>query len=58
VTLADLYDADRRRRDPEAARLAAAVRIPHPLHGVEYSDGVERCTHARRCWTVLGKPAG
>ena len=39
MILGDLYDADRRTRDPETARLAAGVLIPHPLHEVQYGDG-------------------
>lgn len=56
-TLANLYDPDRRATDPVVARLAATVRVPHPLHGVPYADGAESCTHARRCTTPTGQPA-
>ena len=38
--LSDLYDADLRTTDPVAARLAANKRIPHPLKGVQYADGI------------------
>lgn len=54
VVLADLYSGDRR---GTAAELAERVTIPHPLHGVVYADGVDRCTHARRCTTATGKEA-
>jgi hypothetical protein len=54
TTLSDLYDGDRRHRDPEVARLAVLVAVPHPLHGVRYGDGVLACTHARRCTTPVG----
>lgn len=37
--LADLYDADKRSRDPLIARLAERHRIPHPLSNVTYADG-------------------
>lgn len=39
MTLSDLYDADRRARDVETARIAGRYRIPHPLGGVTYADG-------------------
>lgn len=48
MTLADLYDADKRTTDPQVADAAASVRIPHPLRGVRYADGIELCTHGRR----------
>lgn len=35
----DLYDADKRTRDPDIARIAAKYRIPHPLSNVVYGDG-------------------
>lgn len=54
TTLTTLYDADRRTADPDVAHLAASVHIPHPLHGIPYADGVDRCTHARRCTTPIG----
>ncbi len=57
TALSDLYDADQRSRDPAVAALAACLSIPHPLHGIEYADGVDTCTHAKRCNTVLGAPA-
>lgn len=57
MRLSDLYDADRRRRDAEVTSAAERVLIPHPLHGIQYGDGTDTCTHARRCATVLGAPA-
>lgn len=57
TSLADLYDGDRRTRDRQVSDLAARVVIPHPLHGVQYADGRDTCTHARRCITVTGQPA-
>jgi len=57
MQLADLYDGDRRTRDPAVAAVAERQLIPHPLHGIEYADGADRCTHAKRCTTVLGTPA-
>jgi len=44
--LSDLYDADLRQRSTGAKRLSQRVRIPHPLHGVEYADGVILCGRA------------
>ena len=48
ILLSDLYDADRRTRDPEVRELAARQTIPHPLRGVQYADGIKPCTHAKR----------
>ena len=48
VQLSDLYDADKRTRDPLIARLAAESTIPHPLYEVRYADGVLRDTTAGR----------
>lgn len=48
VTLSDLYDADRRTRDPEVRELAGRKTIPHPLRGVQYADGIKPCTHAKK----------
>ena len=47
-TLSDIYDADQATRDPVVAKLRGEVRIPHPLNGVQYGDGLIPCTHARR----------
>lgn len=54
VSLADLYSGDRR---GAAAELAERTPIPHPLHGVEYGNGADRCTHAKWCTTPTGKAA-
>lgn len=48
MRLSDLYDADRRTRDPQAARLASEMFIPHPLEGVTYADGTEPSRAAYR----------
>lgn len=48
MTLADLYDADKRMTNAEVRDTAASVRIPHPLRGVQYADGIEPCTHGKR----------
>lgn len=47
-TLADLYDADLRTRDPQIRKLAATSTIPHPLNNVQYADGISRCRHAKK----------
>lgn len=39
MVLADLYDADKRTRDPEVRDAAGNFRIPHPLPRVTYADG-------------------
>ena len=52
IQLSDLYDADKRTRDPEVARLAAEVHIPHPLYEVRYGDGILRDTTAGRVRTL------
>jgi hypothetical protein len=39
MVLADLYDADKRTRDPEVLKAASNFRIPHPLPRVKYADG-------------------
>lgn len=57
MNLSTLYDADARTKDPVVARIAAEYSIPHPLHGIQYADGVQVCNHARRCITVTGQPA-
>jgi hypothetical protein len=57
VNLTDLYDADKRTRDPVVRRIAERFTIPHPLHGIRYADGADYCTHAKRCITVLGQRA-
>lgn len=46
-TLSDLYDADRRTRDPKIRELAGRP-IPHPLNNVQYADGVSKCRHAKK----------
>jgi hypothetical protein len=46
--LRDLFDADKRIRDTEIRDLAIAVRIPHPLRGVQYGDGIGGRRHARK----------
>ncbi|HEU5223038.1 MAG TPA: hypothetical protein VFU07_05080 [Candidatus Lumbricidophila sp.] len=58
--LADLYDADKRRRNPMIAKLASTHTIPHPLNNTVYAapkrDGelssrgtaVSPCRHAKR----------
>ncbi|MDP9904593.1 hypothetical protein [Arthrobacter bambusae] len=46
--LAELYDADKRTRDPRIRELAAKNTIPHPLNTVQYADGISRCRHAKR----------
>lgn len=43
TTLADLYNADLRRADRAVRAIAEGVMIPHPLHGVDYADGVILC---------------
>lgn len=45
-TLSELYDADKRTRDPQIRALAAKRPIPHPLNNVQYADGISRCRHA------------
>lgn len=47
-TLSELYDADKRTRDPEIRALAAELSIPHPLNNVQYADGISRCRHAKK----------
>jgi len=44
----DLFDADKARRDPVIVRLRETVTIPHPLHEVQYGDGVLADTTAGR----------
>lgn len=39
MQLADLYNADKRTRDPEVRDTAGNYRIPHPLSRVQYADG-------------------
>lgn len=39
MVLADLYNADKRTRDPEVRSAASNYRIPHPLPRVKYADG-------------------
>jgi hypothetical protein len=60
VQLADLYDADRYARDPVVQDLRSTVQAPHPLHGVDYADGVLICGRmgCRPCqeWRVLNRP--
>ncbi|WP_424862881.1 hypothetical protein [Streptomyces sp. MMS24-I29] len=46
--LSDLYDADRRTRDPQARQLAATKTIQHPLNNVQYADGISSCRHAMK----------
>jgi hypothetical protein len=41
--LSDLYNADARSQDTLTRVFAGIMPIPHPLHGVEYSDGVRVC---------------
>ena len=48
MRLSDLYDADKRTRDPEVRRLAGTRTIPHPLNNVQYADGISRCRHAKK----------
>lgn len=48
ILLSDLYDADRRTRDPQVRELAARQAIPHPLRSVQYADGIKPCTHAKK----------
>lgn len=48
MRLSDLYDADYRATHPEAARLAAEKKIPHPLNNVQYADGISSCRHAKK----------
>lgn len=40
MRLSDLYDADERAKEHIVARTASRHRIPHPLPGVQYADGV------------------
>ena len=40
TTLSDLYDPDLRSTEPQIATRAAQYRVPHPLTGVAYADGV------------------
>lgn len=47
VTLRDLYDADKRTRDPLVRQAAEVVPIPHPVSGVTYADGT---APGRRVW--------
>lgn len=46
--LADLYNADKRTRDPQIRELAAKNTIPHPLNNVQYADGISHCRHAKK----------
>lgn len=46
--LAELYDADKRTRDPQIRELAAKITIPHPLNNVQYADGISHCRHEKR----------
>ena len=39
MVLSDLYNADKRTRDPEVRSAASNFRIPHPLPRVKYADG-------------------
>lgn len=48
ITLADLYDADRRRRDLQVHQIADDQTIPHPLNNVSYADGISACRHAKK----------
>ncbi len=48
VSLADLYNADKRVRNLTVARLASEHRVPHPLNNVQYADGISRCRHSKR----------
>lgn len=41
--LSDLYDADKSVTRIDIASMRAVRKIPHPLHGVEYADGVILC---------------
>lgn len=41
--LSSLYDGDKALTDPVAQGLRATIRAPHPLHGVQYADGVILC---------------
>ena len=47
MQLADLYDADRRVRDPEVRTVSGKYRIPHPLSSVQYADGKSSATAGR-----------
>lgn len=47
MVLADLYDADKRTRDPEVRAAAGNYRIPHPLSSVKYADGTAPRTAGR-----------
>jgi len=47
MVLADLYNADKRTRDPEVRAAAANFRIPHPLASVQYADGKAPATAGR-----------
>jgi hypothetical protein len=41
--LSDLYDADKALTLATVGRLRSLCYIPHPLHGVDYADGVILC---------------
>lgn len=41
--LSDLYDGDKALTQATVGALRAKMDIPHPLHGVEYADGVILC---------------
>lgn len=47
MVLSDLYDGDRRTRDPYVREVASNYRIPHPLSGVTYADGKAPATAGR-----------
>lgn len=47
MVLADLYDADKRTRNPEVLDAASKYRIPHPLSSVKYADGTAPATAGR-----------
>ena len=56
--LAELYDADKRTRDPRIRELAAKYTIPHPLNNVQYADGISWCRHAKKAPAIPALPPG
>ena len=56
VNLSDLSDGDLAQRDKLVRRLRKNVSVPHPLHNVQYADGVMEDTtagriHSRNWWS-------
>jgi len=49
--LSDIYDGDKFKYRDDCARLRPTYRIPHPLTGVLYGDGVLPDTTAGKVYT-------